>query len=128
MVAMAQSSNLATAISGLVTLVMLLGIGNCLQKRSRQRLLAIIGKRNLSVSEAETESNTQYRQVDLQLKAELDDEGSRLYELAAQEENYEVGADGERYELPADDRWDGTRKLQELRGEEHSKELEVPQN
>ena len=62
----------------------------------------------------------------LQQKAELEAEENRKHELEAEERKYEMGTAGERYELSAEE---GQRKpscRQELRGEEYSRELEVP--
>ena len=64
-------------------------------------------------------------QTYFQWKAELDDDESKLCEVAAEEKRHEIGAYGERYELPADERWNGTRDWHELGGEDHSKELEA---
>ena len=62
----------------------------------------------------------------LQKKAELEAEEKRKHELEAREMRYEMGTEGERYELPAGERDSMKRTRQELRGEEHSTELEVP--
>ena len=62
----------------------------------------------------------------LQQKAELEAEGKRKHELEAQERRYEIGNEGERYELPVEEGDLMVRSRQELRGEEHSRELEVP--
>ena len=79
------------------------------------------------MSEAEIETDPPSGQVYVQRKAELDDEGSNSYELAAKDEGHEIEADCRRYELSAVERWDGPRDLPELRGGEHAKELEAPQ-
>ena len=63
----------------------------------------------------------------LQQKAELEAKEIRKHELEAQERRYEIGNDGERYELSAEEREGKILIRQELRGEEHSRELEVPQ-
>ncbi len=61
----------------------------------------------------------------LQQKAELEAEENKRVELEALERRYEMGDEGQRYELAAtEDGIMGTR--QELRGEEHSKELGSP--
>ena len=62
----------------------------------------------------------------LQQKAELEAEEKRKHELEARERRYEMGIEGERYELPVEEHDLMIRTRQELRGEEHSKELEVP--
>ncbi|KAM0799753.1 hypothetical protein BDR22DRAFT_854063 [Usnea florida] len=61
----------------------------------------------------------------LQQKAELEAEETRKHELEARERRFEMGSDGERYELPAGERDSMKRTMQELRGEEHSTELEA---
>ena len=62
----------------------------------------------------------------LQQKAELEAEEKRKHELEARERRYEIGNEGERYELPVEEGDLMIRSRQELRGEEHSRELEVP--
>ncbi len=62
----------------------------------------------------------------LQQKAELEAEEKRKHELEARERTYEMGNEGERYELPVEEGDLMIRSRQELRGEEHSGELEVP--
>ena len=62
----------------------------------------------------------------LQQKAELEAEENRKHELEARERRYEVGNEGERYELPVEEEGSMIQIRQELRGEEHSTELEVP--
>lgn len=62
----------------------------------------------------------------LQQKAELEAEEKRKHELEAREKRFEMGNEGERYELPVEEEDLMIRTRQELRGEEHSKELEVP--
>lgn len=62
----------------------------------------------------------------LQHKAELEAEENRKHELDALETPHQIGNEGERYELPANE-GDVIKMRQELRGEEHSKELEVQQ-
>ena len=64
----------------------------------------------------------------LQQKAELEAEEKRKYELEARERRYEIGVEGERYELPVEGQDMMIRTRQELRGEEHSTELGVPQS
>ena len=62
----------------------------------------------------------------LQQKGELEAEGTQKHELEAQERRYEVGNEGGRYELPVEESDVIIRSRQELRGEEHSRELETP--
>ena len=62
----------------------------------------------------------------LQQKAELEAEEKRKYELEARERRYEMGVEGERYELPVEGQDMMIQTRQELRGEEHSTELDVP--
>ena len=81
--------------------------------------------RTASVPGAGIAAAAQSGQTDLQWKAELDDEESKMCELAAEEKRHEIGADGERYELPADERWNTNLDWQELEGDEYSKELEA---
>ena len=60
----------------------------------------------------------------LQQKSELEAEGKRKHELEARETRHEIGTEGERYELPGE-RGLVIRSRQELRGEEHGRELET---
>ena len=62
----------------------------------------------------------------LQQKAELEAEETRKHELEARERRYEMGVEGERYELPVEGQGIMIHTRQELRGEEHSTELDVP--
>ena len=80
----------------------------------------------MAVSEAKIETDAQCGQSYLQRKGELDNEERKLYELAAEERRHEIGADGVRCETLTAERSDRGRNLQELKGEEHSKELEAP--
>ena len=64
----------------------------------------------------------------LQQKAELEAEEKRKHELEARERRYEMGVEGERYELPVEGQDMMIQSRQELRGEEHSTELDVPQS
>ena len=66
------------------------------------------------------------RQPYLQQKAELEAEEKRKHELEAREMRYEMGVEGERYELPVEGQGMMIQTRQELRGEEHSTELDVP--
>lgn len=76
----------------------------------------------------EEESSTQDEQPYLQRKAELEAEEKRKYELDAQQRRYELdGASNIIHEIPVGTREQGMLSLgnrHELRGEEHSKELE----
>lgn len=64
----------------------------------------------------------------LQQKAELEAEERRQYELHAQETRYEMAGEPAIQEISSDEGVRRLSRLQELRGEEHSKELEVPNN
>ena len=112
---MAPSIKLATAVGCLTLVVVLLALGKCLQQRCRRGLKAIITARFKSVSEVATAAAAHSEQGYRQWKAELDDEESRLCEVAAKDKRHEIGADGERYELSADERWNGSWDLQELK-------------
>lgn len=72
------------------------------------------------------ESPREDTQPYLQQKAELEAEEKRKYELEARERRLEMGNEGEIYELPVEGEGRMIRARQELRGEEHSTELEVP--
>ena len=124
---MAPSIKLAHAIGGPILLVILLALGMYLRQRCRRTVEAMIMRRTNSLPEAEREADARSRQAYLQQKAELRDEESRLYELAAKDKSPETGADDQSYELPGSERSEETKTLQELKGEEHSKELEAPQ-
>lgn len=62
-------------------------------------------------------------QAYIQQKAELEVEDNREFELEAGEKRFEI-VEGERYELSGNEE-DMMSMRQELRGDEHSKELEV---
>lgn len=62
----------------------------------------------------------------LEQKSELEAEEKRKHELEAGERRYEMGIEGERHELPVEEENLMIRTRQELRGEENSKELDVP--
>ena len=79
-----------------------------------------------ATSQAQGSSHHEGTQPYLQQKAELEAEENRKHELEARERRYEMGSEGERYELPAGERDAMRRTRQELRGEEHSTELDVP--
>ena len=124
---MAPSTKLAHAIGGPILLVILLALGMYLRHRYRRTLGAMIMQRTKSLPEAEREADARSGQAYLQQKAELGDEESRLYELPAKDKIPETGADDQRYELPGSEMSEEIETVQELRGEEHSKELEAPQ-
>lgn len=63
-------------------------------------------------------------QAYIQQKAELEVEENREFELEAGEKRFEIGIEGERYELSGNEE-DMMSMRQELRGDEHSKELDV---
>lgn len=96
---MAPNLKLANAISGPILVVKLLVLGRYLRQRNQRRLGAIAKRRATSLPEAEIDADAQRGQAYLQWKAELDNEGSRLYEVVAKGKSHEVGADGQRYEL-----------------------------
>ena len=122
---MATSTKTAFTITGLALLLVVSGLGNCLLNRCRRRLKAMITARTASVPGAGIATTAQSGKTCFQWKAELDDEESKLCELAAEEKRHEIGAYVERFELPADERWNKTWDRQELQGEEYSKELEA---
>ena len=124
---MATNTTSAFIIAILSLLLIVSKTRNCLQHRCRRRLKAIIAASTASVPRMGIEAAAQSGHTYFQWKAELDDEESKLCELTAEEKKHEIGACAERYELPADERWDRSRDYQELRGEEHSKELEALQ-
>ena len=64
----------------------------------------------------------------LQQKAELEDQERRKYELEARETGFEMDGENQIYEVVSEG--DGRRmsRFQELRGEEHLKELEGHSN
>ena len=66
------------------------------------------------------------RQPYLQHKAELEDEERRKHELEAHEARYEMDGDDEIHEMGSEDGRRRLSRLQELRGPEHSQELEAP--
>lgn len=117
---MAPNLKLANAIGGPILVVILLVLGRYLRQRNQRRLGAIAKRRATSFPEAEIDADALPGQAYLQWKAELNNEGSRLYEVVAKGKSHELGADGQRYELP------GSEGIKSLRKEEHSKELEAP--
>lgn len=80
-------------------------------------------------NEPDKTSNTQ---LYVDQKAELEDEERRRHELDAGGTTYEMEGEDRRFEMPGDGntqlRLASSNKTQELRGAEHSKELEVPGN
>ena len=122
---MAPDTKLANAIGVSFLAVILLAHAMHVRYRYRRKLQAAIEKGKMAKSEEEIEIDILRGQTLLQRRAELDDEESRLYELAAEDPRKEIAADGERHEMSADERSYGIRDLQELKGEEHSKELEA---
>ena len=122
---MATSTTTAFTIAGLALLLIVSGFGNCLLNRCRRRLKAMIAAGTASVPGVGIAATARSGQTCFQWKAELDDEESKLCELAAEEKRHEIGAYVERFELPADERPTETWNWQELQGEEYSKELEA---
>ena len=124
---MAPDIKLANAIGASFLVVLWLAHGVCNRYRYRRKLQAATEKGKMAKSEEEFEMIIDRGPTLLQQKAELDDVESRLYELAAEDPRKEIAADGERHEMSADERSYGIRDLQELRGQEHAKELEASQ-
>ncbi len=90
---------------------------------NRKRSYALVGERNAKTQQ-EGHSQEDYQPY-LQQKAGLEAEEKKIVELEALERPYEIGDEGQRYELPVN--MDGIMRMrQELRGEEHSKELASP--
>ena len=81
--------------------------------------------RSVSLEKAKTQREAELQedmQAYIQQKAELEVEENDRFELEARERRFEIGHEGERYEMPGNEDMMSTR--QELRGGEHSKELE----
>lgn len=77
----------------------------------------------------EKTENAETSQPYLQRKAELEAEEKRKHELEAEERRYELEEDRKIHEKSVERDSQGIASLQvrqELRGEEHSKELEAP--
>lgn len=76
----------------------------------------------------EKKENAETSQPYLQPKAELEAEEKRKHELEAEQRRYELDGEGEIHEVYAGDSQAKApvQTRQELRGEEHSKELEAP--
>ena len=91
------------------------------RRRKNQRL--INDKAERSPKDGRSQEDTQPY---LQRKAELEAEENRKNELEAREVSHEIGSGRERYEMSAEERGGKLRTRQELKGEEHSSELEVP--
>lgn len=85
-------------------------------------LFCIIRKRRKREKEAvaSNQDDSGDTQLYLEQKAGLDDE-QRRHEMEATELRYEMEGEDRIYELPAEDK----RNRQELRGEEHARELET---
>ncbi len=113
--------NLATGITIPVTFLGLVLLGFLVHRRRKKQ-------KTLEEDPASQDlgSPLQDPQPYLQQKAELEAEEKRKHELEARERRYEMGNEGERYELPVEEGHLMIRSRQELRGEEHSRELEVP--
>ena len=114
----AVAVTISVAFLGMVLLAFLMYARQKAQKKLRKEAEGASSQNNGSPHE-----NTQPY---LQQKAELEAEENRKHELEAQERTYEMGSEGERYELPTGKQDAMIRARQELRGEEHSKELDVP--
>ena len=78
----------------------------------------------------EEQESSEDNQPYLQRKGELDAEEKIKYELQAEERRYELGDESETREMSTTKDHDSITALsrQELRGEEHSRELECPEN
>lgn len=116
-----EKVKIAQGVAIPVTLLGLVLLGFVIYKRRKT-------KKTLKEQDASSQRQGSPRedsQPYLQQKAELEAEEKRKYELEARERRLEMGTEVERYELPVEEgRMIQTR--QELRGEEHSTELEVP--
>lgn len=120
---MRPNVEVANAIGFPILAVALLALAIFFRNRYRKRLAAVIEKGTMAVPEAKIETDAQ---AYFQQKGELNKEERKLYELAAEVRRHEIGADGERCETLTAEKSDRRRSLQELRGEEHSTELEAP--
>ncbi len=120
---MRPNVEVANAIGFPILAVALLALAIFFRNRYRKRLAAVIEKGTMAVPEAIIETDAQ---AYFQQKGELNNEERKLYELAAEVRRHEIGADGERCETLTAEKSDRRRSLQELRGEEHSTELEAP--
>lgn len=118
---MAKTTKLVIGIIvvGIVILILLVTMGLAyfciVRKLRRERDGAAIAHQN-------TEGEGENPQLYFQQKAELDDE-QRRHEIEAVEVRYEMDGEDEIHEMPVEERekhWG----RQELRGEEHSKELD----
>ena len=97
----------------------LVGVVTCRQYRRRKRLAS-------AKAEATPPGQPQDTQPYLQPKAELEAEERMKHELEARERRFEVDAANEIHEMVASGDSRRVTVLQELRGAEHSRELEAP--
>ena len=120
-----QNENLITGlVFGVVTPITVVTMGLyyfCITRRSRRRKQHFVTAK-VDGKKARVAGDT--AQLYLQQKAELDDE-QRRHEMEAVEVRYEMEGEGEIQEIPIE----GRRRerhfdTQEMRGEEHSKELD----
>ena len=115
-------------MSIVIPLAVLTGVSLCFIGIVRHR------KRKRSQADGKDQrSLTSHSQLYVDRKAELEDEERRKHELDASGVSYEVDGEDRIFEMPTGDRDLGTRsasvrETQELRGVEHSQELEVPGN
>ena len=115
-----RQTKVAIAIG--VPVVALLSLAVAFLVRYRHRKIRLVSpKKTKAKQEGKSQEDVQPY---LQQKAELEVEESRIHELEALERRIEIGNEGERFQLPGNEE-DIIRGRQELRGEEHSKELGV---
>ena len=108
---------------GLPIVVVLLFTVILLIWHNRKRSYALVGE-GIAKTQQKGHSQEDFQPY-LQQKAELEAKEIKIVELEALERPYEIGYEGQRYELPVNE--DGIMRMrQELRGEEHSKELASP--
>lgn len=93
-------------------------------RRARKRRLAAAAITATDVDEQP--ATTEVTQPYLQQKAELEDAERRKHELEAHNIVYEMVGGDAIYEVATGDQRRRVSTLQELRGTEHSKELEAP--
>ena len=89
----------------------------CIIRKHRKREKEAVSSNQDDSKDKDDRGDTQ---LYFQQKVELDDE-QRRHEMVATELRHEMEGGDRIYELPAEDR----RNRQELRGEEHTKELET---
>lgn len=86
-------------------------------------------KRNLNGRNQDAITTSDTDRPYLQQKGELDAEEKRKYELQAEERRYELTGDNQIREMTVDHPYEmSTQRTQELRGEEHLRELDGTEN